>query len=149
MKVNRCMNLILYSQIGFAISAFSFLLIPLSDFRGNSLQKTIAYLIGGLFWFGLAVGMIFTAILSRIRKSDSKKKHSIPGVLYFFKNKRAAQCDIAMIISLILLLIFQKLFGTYHMVSIILLSITLFTVYLHAVLNGSNYAYVMQKGVKK
>lgn len=64
MKINRYMKLILYSQIGFAISAFSFLLIPLSDFRGTDLQKIIAYMIGGLFWLGLAIGMFYGYIKS-------------------------------------------------------------------------------------
>lgn len=149
MKVSKYRRMMLYSVFGFAISAFSFMLIPLSDFRGTSLQKTMAYMIGALFWLGLIMGLIITLKLSQIRKKNSKKKYKYPGAICFFKNKQAIFCDISMGISIILLVIFQKLFGTYHIVSIILLSIAIFLVYIHSIVNGNNFSYATQKGVKK
>ena len=137
------------SIICFAVSAFSFSLIPFSDFRGNGIEQTIAYMIGGLFWLGLILGLVTTVILGNIRKKNSENKSTLPGIICFFKNKRAVQCDITMFVTLILVIISQKLLGIYHWISVILLSITLFSVYLHSILNGSNYAYAIQKGVKK
>ena len=149
MKISKYRKIMFISIICFALSAFSFFLIPFSDFRGNGIEQTIAYMIGGLFWLGLISGLVMTSILGSIRKKNSKKKNTLPGVVCFFKNKRAMQCDITMFVALILFVISQKLLGIYHWVSIILLSITLFSVYLHSILNGSNYAYAIQKGVKK
>lgn len=148
MKINKYRRIMLISILCFAVSSLSFFLIPFSNFRGSSIEQTMAYMVGGLFWLGLISGLIVTTILGHIRKKDSKKKNRLPGVLCFFKNKRAKQCDITMFIAFVLFTISQKLLGLYHWVSIILLSITLFSVYLHSILNGSNYAYAIQKGVK-
>ena len=149
MKVSKYRRMLLYSIFGFAVSAFSFMLIPLSDFRGSALQKTIAYMIGALFWLGLISGLIITIKLGQIRKNFSEKKYKLPGVMCFFKNKQAICCDVLMGASVILLVIFQKLFGTYHIASIVLLSLTVFLVYIHSIVNGNNFAYATQKGVKK
>lgn len=149
MKIRTYRKMILISIICFAVSLISFTLIPFSDFRKSGVQQTLAYMVGVLFWLGVIIGILITAWLGHIRNSDSNKKNKLPGVLCFFKNKRAIQCDITMIVSFVLLIIFQKSFGVYHWLSIILLSITLFFVYLHSILNGNNYAYAIQKGVKK
>lgn len=148
MKISKYRRIMLVSVLCFAISSISFFLIPFSNFRGNGIEQTMVYMVGGLFWIGLVSGLIVTAILSHIRRKDSKKKNSLPGVLCFFKNKRAKQCDITMFVALVLFIISEKLVGLYHWVSIILLSITLFSLYLHSILNGNNYAYAIQKGVK-
>lgn len=149
MNINNYKKMFLSSLISLAISSFSFLLIPLSDFRGTIFQKLIAYTVGVLFWIGFIIGLIITVRLGSIRKKDSDKNYKLPGVLCFFKNKIAIKCDILMIISVILLIIFQKLLGTYCIVSVILLSFTMFAIYMHSVFNGNNYAYMMtQKGVK-
>lgn len=147
MKRNKYKKIMLISVFCFTVSSLSFLLIPFSDFRGMGIKQTMAYMVGGLFWLGLILGLVITIILGNIRKRDSHKKHAIPGLLCFFKNKRAMQCDIVMFAALILFVISQKLLGIYHLASIILLSTTLFSVYLHSILNGNNYAYAIQKGV--
>jgi len=149
MNINDYKKMILFSLISFAASSFSFMLIPFSDFRGTVLQKSTAYAVGILFWAGFIIGLIITVRLGRIRKKDSDKNYRLPGALCFFKNKNAVKSDIAMIISVILLIVFQKLLGTHHIVSVILLSVTIFAVYIHSILNGNNYAYITRKGVKK
>lgn len=149
MNISSYKKMFLNSLICFAVSSFSFLLIPLSDFRGTILQKLTAYVIGALFWIGFITGLIITMYIGNIRKKDCDKQYKLPGVLCFFKNEISVKCDISMIISVILLIIFQKLIGTYHIVSIILLSLTIFLIYIHSVFNGNNYAYMTKKGVKK
>jgi 4-hydroxybenzoate polyprenyltransferase len=149
MKVRKYRRIMLISILCFAVSSLSFILIPFSNFRGNGVEQAMAYMVGVLFWLGLISGLVITAWLGRIRKKDSKKKNKLPGVLCFFKNKWAMQCDIAMIAAFVLFVIFQKFMGIYHWISIILLSITLFSVYLHSILNGNNYMYAIRKGVKR
>lgn len=149
MNISSYKKMFINSLISFAISSFSFLLIPLSDFRGTIFQKLIAYAVGALFWIGFITGLIVTMYLGNVRKKDSNKSYKLPGVLCFFKNKISIKCDISMIISVISLIVFQKLLGTHHIVSVILLSITIFLIYMHSVFNGNNYAYMTKKGVKK
>lgn len=148
MNVNSYKKMFLNSLISFVISSFSFLLIPLSDFRGTIFQKLTSYAVGVLFWAGFIIGLIITVYLGSIRKKDSDKHYKLPGILCFFKNKIAVKCDISMIISVILLIIFQRLLGTHHIASVIILSFTIFTIYIHSVFNGNNYAYMTQRGVK-
>lgn len=137
------------SIICFAISSMSFLLIPISDFNGMLIQRILAYMVGGLFWGGLLVGLIMTAILSSWMKKDSQKKRRFPGIFCFFRNKQARICDCAMFMIIVLFIILQKFLGLYHWISIILLSCTLMSIYMHSVLNGEIYVCIMQRGVRK
>lgn len=129
----------------YACSAASFLLIPISDFRGEGLERILAYLVGVLFWLGLLLGLVLTHRLSRIRKAAQYKAYQRPGLLCFFRNRRAVVGDIALLVSLLCLIVLQKLLGASHTASVALLSVTCFNVYLHAVFNGNNYAYAVQR----
>lgn len=149
MKINAYRKVLLYSVLCFAVSSISFLCIPFSDFNKNGIKRIMVYMVGGLFWSGLIVGLVLTAILSSWRKKDSKKKCKRPGILYFFRNKQAMRCDSAMFLMIVLFIISQNFLGLYHWISIILLSSMLFSIYMHSVLNGDNYAYAIQRGVKK
>lgn len=149
MNIIRCRKKILLSTVCFGISACSFLFIPLSDFNGTKAQLYFAYLVGILFWLGLILGLLITFRLGNKRKKIGFKMYKFPGVLCFFKNKKSKVCDMIMLISFIILIILQRVFGIYYWISIIFLSITLFLVYLHSILNGNNYAYIIQRGVKK
>lgn len=133
----------------FTVSSMSFLLIPISDFNGTTIQRVFAYMVGGLFWIGLFVGLILTVIMSSWRKKDNINKHRLPGILCFFRNRSAMRCDCAMFLIIVLFIISQKFFGLYNWISIILLSCMLMSIYMHSVLNGENYAYLMQRGVRK
>lgn len=137
------------SIVCLALSSMSFLLIPISDFNGTLIQRILAYMVGGLFWGGLLVGLIMTAILSSWMKKDSQKKRRFPGILCFFRNKQARIFDCAMFIIIVLFSVSQRILGLYHWISIILLSCTLMSIYMHSVLNGKIYAYIMQRGVRK
>lgn len=137
------------SIVCFSLSSMSFLLIPISDFNGTLIQRILAYMVGGLFWGGLLVGLIMTSILSFWIKRDFQKKRRLPGILCFFKNKQAKGCDCAMFLILVLFIVSQRILGLYHWISIILLSCMLMSIYMHSVLNGEIYAYIMQRGVRK
>lgn len=149
MKRSNLKKYIRISEICFAVSASSFLIIPKADFNGGRLQQIMAYMVGALFWLGLTAGLISIIILNNKRRKAKFKKYRIPGIISFFKNKNAKICDTAMIVSTAALIIADNMLGFFHTLSLVLLSVTVFTIYLHSVLNGNNYAYAYQKGVRK
>ena len=141
---------ILLASIGaFAVSSASFLLIPVSSFSGTSLQKTLAYLVGILFWSGLIAGTAMSAVLGKIRRTEHYKKYDLPGALCFFKNKKAKLFDIVMIAAAVALIITSIIGAGTGWVYMILLSACVFSVYMHSVFNGNNYSFAVFKEVKK
>ena len=140
---------IAFSIFSFAISSFSFLLIPLSSFHGTKLQLIFAYAVGILFWSGLITGLIFTVLLGNKRKKAGFKGYTLPGIFNFFKNVKAKVFDVLMVFNVIMLLISSNLLGMYHNLSVLFLSLTCFSFYMHSIFNGNNYAYVNKKGVKE
>ena len=141
--------LIRLSELCFAVSSFSFLFIPKSNFNGDGSQKVLAYMVGILFWFGLFFGLLFLFILNIKRKQSRFKKYRLIGVFNFFKNKKAKNCDLAMCVSVVSFGISYHIFGLYHTMSLILLTLSTLSVYLHSILNGNNYAYAFRKGELK
>lgn len=135
------------SELCFAISSASFLFIPKSNFNGNNSQRTLAYMVGILFWLGLIAGAICLVIMNTKRRKAHFKKYSFPGALCFFKNKKAKICDFAMILSVPAFILSNQTFGLYHTLSLVFLALSVLLIYLHSILNGNNYAYAFQKGV--
>ncbi len=149
LKIKSFNSYIIISIFSFAISSFSFLLIPLSSFHGTKLQLIFAYAVGTLFWSGLILGLIFIVLLSNQRKKDGFKKYKLLGIFNFFKNAKAKVFDVLMIFNVIMLIISSRLLGMHHNLSVIFLSLTCFSFYMHSIFNGNNYAYVNKKGVKE
>lgn len=56
------------SMVCFALSSMSFLLMLVSDFNGMLICRILAYMVDGLFWGGLLLRLIVTAVLSSWRK---------------------------------------------------------------------------------
>lgn len=139
--------MLLYSMASFLISSLSFLMIPFSSFEGSKLQKALAYMVGFLFWIGLIVGLILTHYLSKIRQEYNYRKYFLPGIFCFFKNKKSRVCDILMIISAIAFIVVKTSFSNKILVLSITLSLLIFSVYIHSILNGNNYAFAVKKGV--
>lgn len=86
-------------------------------------------------------------ILDSKRRKAKFRKSQCPGVLRFFKNKKAKKCDVCMIVSILVFMLSEKHLGLYHTLSLVLLALTVLSIYLHSILNGNNYAYAFQKGV--
>lgn len=147
MKRTSPKTFIRISEMCFAVSSSSFLFIPISNFNGNNPQQFIAYLVGILFWGGLIAGVFCMIILDSKRRKAKFRKSQCPGVLRFFKNKKAKKCDVCMIVSILVFMLSEKLLGLYHTLSLVLLALTVLSIYLHSILNGNNYAYAFQKGV--
>lgn len=135
------------SEWCFVISSFSFLFIPESNFNGNNSQRIMAYMVGILFGFGLFSGLASVIVLDFKRRKANFKKYHYPGLLCFYKNRRAKICDSMMIVSILAFVISEKKYGLYHTLSLVLLALTVLLLYLHSIFNGNNYAYAFQKGV--
>ena len=140
-------TLIRISEMCFAVSSSSFLFIPKSNFNGSNPQQFIAYLVGILFWGGLLAGVFCMIILDFKRRKAKFRKSYFPGVLCFLKNKKAKICYLCMALSIIVFIMSKKQLGLYHTLSLVLLALTVLSIYLHSILNGNNYAYAFQKGV--
>ncbi len=149
MSKNKYYRILLYSVISFLVSSLSFVLIPLSSFEGSKLQKALAYMVGFIFWIGLIVGLILTHYLSKIRQKHDYRKYFLPGILCFFRNKKSRFVDILMIILAIAFIIVKTSFSSEILVLSITLSLLVFSVYIHSVLNGNNYAFAVKKGVHR
>lgn len=135
------------SMAFFVISSSSFLFIPKSNFNGSNSQKTMAYMVGILFWFGMISGFVSLFILDFKRRKAKFRKYCYPGILCFFRNRRAKICDILMPISILSFILFKGQLGLYHTTSLVLLALSMILIYFHSILNGNNYAYAFQKGV--
>ena len=147
MKRQSLKTFIRISEMCFAVSSSSFLFIPISNFNGNNPQQFIAYLVGILFWGGLLAGVFCMIILDSKRRKAKFRKSHCPGILCFFKNAKAKKWDICMIVSVLAFILSEKHLGLYHTLSLVLLALTVLSIYLHSILNGNNYAYAFQKGV--
>jgi len=86
-------------------------------------------------------------ILDFKRRKAKFRKSYFPGALCFLKNKRAKISDLCMAVSIIVFIVSKKQLGLYHTLSLVLLALTVLSIYLHSILNGNNYAYAFQKGV--
>lgn len=135
------------SEKCFAISSSSFLFIPKSNFNGSDSQQVIAYSVSILFWGGLLSRIISLILLDFKRRKDKFRISYCPGMLRFFRNKKAKICDSCMIVSILAFIATEKHLGLYHTLSLVLLALSVLSIYLHSILNGNNYAYVFQKGV--
>ena len=149
MKISNFKRSINISIICFAISSCSFTLIPFSNFKGSTGEIIRAYMVGTLFWSGLLSGIFLTVILGSVRNKSNPKQRGKPGIICFFKNQKAKYCDMIMIAIIILWIIFCLILGTRHFLSMLFMSMSVFSIYLHAILNGKNYAFACRKGVIK
>lgn len=148
MAESKCKKLLLLSVVFFTASSMSFILIPVSDFNGTSIQRFFAYTVGAMFWLGVIVGLAVTFSLGSVRQKAGYCKYPIPGILCFFKTKSGIFFDIIMFFSLALFIGAKLLLADYEWVRIIMLSITMFSFYMHSVFNGNNYLFVVKKGVE-
>ncbi len=142
-------SIMLRSLVAFAVSAASFLLIPVSDFNGTVLQKILAYIVGILFWGGLIAGIVMSYVLGKIRRKAKYKKYDLPGFLCFFKNRKARFFDSVMIAASVVLIIINFMGAGTSWICMIFLSAGVFSMYMHSVFNGNNYSFAVCKEVNK
>lgn len=106
-------------------------------------------MVGILFWLGFIIGLTITFVLGRMRRKVGYKKYRIPGLFCFFNNKIGKICDIAMLISLIVIIAAKILLKDYNLLWPVMLSIAMFLIFMHSIINGNNYSYAFQEDVKQ
>ena len=149
MKFKKYNCALLCSIVCFTISSASFILIPISDFNGTKIERILAYMVGILFWLGFIIGLTMTFVLGRMRRKVGYKKDRITGLFCFFNNKIGKICDIAMLISLIVIIAAKILLKDYNLLWPVMLSIAMFLIFMHSIINGNNYSYAFQEDVKQ
>lgn len=135
------------SEKCFAVSSYFFLFILKFIFNGSDSQQVISYSVGILFCGFLLLGIISLIRLDFKRRKDKLIRSYCPEMLRFFRNKKAKICVSCMIVSILVFMATEKHLGLYHTLSLVLLALSVLSIYLHSILNGNNYAYVFQKGV--
>lgn len=159
-KLNNKMRTII---ILLFISSFSLLLSFWGDYNGNVLNIIIAYAIPILFWGGmiLAYVMLYQFNKQRIKNAEAEKTlnnnsertHNrimrptrfMPGALRIISNKYATIFDFLSIIFLILVIVLSFIPNVNQVIVIVCLSVLVFSLQMHCLLNGVNFTYILLK----
>jgi len=128
------------SIISFLISSMTIWLMPYVSFEGEEWQRTLGYVLGGVFWGGFFMGLLFQLPISRRRKADKKYTEKRR---FAFSNKPAIFFVVMLITSGVVagiafftpampqLLSFGAVFGL------------VFSLKMHGLFNGRNYIYLL------
>lgn len=137
----------------FALTSLAVLLIPLSGDEG--MKKAVGYLIGVLFWLGIAGGSFLYFWLYREESKTLKKsipKGKIPFGFRFFSNRFAAVWDGILIVTLCLNIYCIRTLGVNQILELAALFLFTTSVFMHFLLNGRVFQYITQnkgKGVQE
>jgi MFS family permease len=146
-EVRKIKTLFMASICFIGFSSLSIAFIPYGDFNGNNNELIIAYMIGGAFWAGILAGYSLFIILNKKRKklAEKQKMRSRPlrGAFCFFQTRNGMVADITCGISLIASVILISAAGSsWQWITFIIISVFLFSLQMHCILNGENYKYI-------
>ena len=131
------------------------LLCAVFDSVDNALAKSLSFIGGLLFFLFLLLGYVMFYRFSQARKQNSNhtaKQNGKPGIIVFFSQPLAKKVDIVMIISFVISLVMlivgqvnNAIHGNFffNLISVLSSVVFIFTVQMHAILNGVNYRYYM------
>ena len=131
------------------------LLCAVFDSVDNGAAKSISFIGGLLFFLFLLLGYFMFYRFSKFRKENTEraeKTNGKPGIIVFFSNPQAKKADIAMIISFVIsiaTLIMGQVNPVLHasipfnLISVLSSAVLIFTIQMHAILNGVNYRYYL------
>ncbi len=139
------------SSLCFLLLSITFLLMPLGvNGPENNDPNVMTIILGLSFWLTLFAGIITQLMLFRkFKQLPSKcKNHYGLGLIHFFQNKKAAVADLCCMVSLVLFIVFMLIDGTMY-IGYVLLSIAVFSFYMHCALNGKIYNTLFEKQNKK
>ena len=130
----------------FIIAGLSFLSLVIISFSSSEITEVlqlISYIIAGVFWLCLLIGVISLVITNK-RKEMNLTKDKLPlvfgiGIFSFFRNKKSIVIDIILFISLITNVLFVILKININWAIIISMVIFVFALIFHSFLNGKNY----------
>ena len=135
----------------FIIAGLSFLSLVIISFFSSEITgvlQLISYIIAGVFWLCLLIGVISLIITNKSRRKLEKEmnltKDKLPlgfgiGIFSFFRNKKSVVIDIILFISLITNVLFVILKININWAIIISMVIFVFALIFHSFLNGKNY----------
>ena len=141
----------LYILFLFIFSA-SFLIMPFGIGADGSVNALL-YIAGICFWIGL-IGIVAAFLsINSLRKSDTEfqekyKGYRQIGIINFLKNPYACIADGLMIISLVVLIIVRLLVNN-NILTMVFVSLFVFTFGMHCMLNGINYIYINDRRRKR
>lgn len=143
--IKKDIFLLKFSVAFMFLFSITFLFMPFaSDYFTNTGNRVFLIIVGLLFWITLFVAYFSFFILNTRRKKYVKKnkitEKKLPGICSFFSNKKAIIVDILMMICIVIFVILSNI--TTNFVIYIFLSMSVFTVQLHSIINGKNYLYI-------
>jgi len=131
------------SIISFFLSSMTIWFMPYVSFEGEEWQRTLGFVLGGVFWLGLIMGLLLQLPISKKRKADKKYTAKCS---FAFSNRPAVFFDALLIASAAIagiafimpsmpqLLSFGAVFGL------------VFSLEMHVLFNGRNYKYLKKAG---
>ena len=156
LDLKQDVKLMKFVIVALAVSSLSLIFTIFGDYNSGVFNAVIAVTVGVVFWLFLILGyVVFSRIAAhrkqyekthvesrsdkeRLQKDDNKKK---PGIICFFSNPYAVAADIALLISLAVNVIFLFIPNANQTVEIIFISILVFSLHMHCILNGVNFRY--------
>ena len=133
------------------ISSFSLIFSIFGNYDTTTFKKIMAITGAVLFWLCLMVGYVIFSLISERRKAYERKhrergirpvKKGKPGILCFFSNKYAMIADITMVASFIVTLVFLFAPSLNQNIAVIFVSVLVFAIHMHGILNGVNFKYI-------
>lgn len=141
------------------ISSFSLLFSLFGDYNGNFFNVLFGYAMPVLFLGFMAAAYVMLFFVNKERKIVQKKEHisspsarhnnsksrptkGLPGAIRIFSNKYATIFDLLSALFLVLTIVFSFIPLTQDEVSIICLSVLVFCLHMHCLLNGVNFTYI-------
>ena len=137
-----------FSVVSFFISSATILFMPFGSFEPGG-NNDLAYILAVAFWLFLILGIIFILIIDKQRR-----KNILFGItrtegivfLRFFKNKPAAVFDLLLFAGAITLVVSLLIIRTLPApVTLAATFLTVFSLEMHAMLNGKNYQWICTK----
>lgn len=143
-RKQKDLSILVASACSFFLMSASFLLMPV---------ESVSILAGGCFWIALLTGLILQVILETRRRNFFKKyranwrKMQRPrsGLLTFGANPMAKTADIVLAVSFVALAVSLFLTRGTSYLCYILITVTVFSLCMHCILNGRNYFHVINQ----
>ena len=130
----------------FVGNALSVLLVPFTVIENSSAMTYMGYVLGALFWTFLLFGILcFWLCWNIVHQSNiyqEWKQKKVPGILGFFRTKVARVIDPLWLIVLAVSIWGNISAAIPQVVTLLAMSLTLFTFYLHMICNGRVYRYM-------
>lgn len=121
------------------------LLLPFSTNPTDGSLTAAGYISGVIFWTGLLGGSISYIVLCRKYKKElSKERQRIPAILRFFSNRTAVIIDVCLVIGLAGIIFSRIVTRSSTVIELISLFLLITSIYLHCLVNGKLFAYIME-----